>query len=147
FARGGKFGITVFDCRRHDHDLRRAEIGRVMADRDGDALLAQALDIGVLGLVGALHAVAQRMQRLGDAAHADAANADKMHEADGLRHLHARISPLNSSTDEPDAIASVRSASNLAASGRPTDRAAAAMAERRSGACMKPAMRSASSAV
>src|SRR5690606_16073234 len=100
----------------------------------GDALVAQALHIGAVGLVGALHLIAQIVQHLCDAAHADAANADEMHDADCLRHLHARILPLNAATDWPDAIASVRSASNRVASGRPADLAAAAIAARRSGA-------------
>ncbi len=65
-----------------------------MADEALDALFAQPLDVGAIGLVGALHAVAEIAQHLGDAAHADAANADEMHQADGLRHLHLAPSLL-----------------------------------------------------
>jgi hypothetical protein len=45
--------------------------------------------LALVGLVGALHLVAQIVQHLGDAAHADAADSDEMHKADILRHLHA----------------------------------------------------------
>jgi hypothetical protein len=31
------------------------------------------------------------VQHFGDAAHADAADADEMHKADRLRHLHVRV--------------------------------------------------------
>ncbi len=44
----------------------------------GHAHAAQALDVGALGDVRALHAVAHAVQDLGDAAHADAADADEM---------------------------------------------------------------------
>ena len=55
-ARGLDLGIVALD-RRGDHDDRRlAEIVGAMADRDRDAELAQALDVGVLGDVRALHA-------------------------------------------------------------------------------------------
>src|SRR5690606_12500433 len=119
---------------RDDDDLGLAEIFSSMADEAGDALLAQALDIGTVGLVGALHLVAKIVQHLGDAAHADAANADEVHDADCLRHLHARALPLNSAMDSPDAIASARSASNRVASGFPAVFAACAIAVSLSGA-------------
>ena len=99
----------------------------LVADEALDALVAQALHVGAVGLVGAVHPVAEIVQHLGDAAHADAADADEMHRADRLRHLHGRAPFLNSATDLPDAIASARSASNRAASGFPADLAAAAM--------------------
>ena len=47
-----------------------------------DALIAQALDVGALGDVRALHRIAEIDQHLGDAAHADAADADEMDRAD-----------------------------------------------------------------
>ena len=48
-ARRLQLGIVALDRRGDDHHPRLAEIGGVMADGDGDALLAQALDIGVVG--------------------------------------------------------------------------------------------------
>ena len=60
-----------------------------MTDMDFDALVAQPLHIGAFRLVRALHLVAEIVEHLGNAAHADAADADKMHQADGLWHLHA----------------------------------------------------------
>jgi hypothetical protein len=47
----------------------------------GDAGIAQALHIGAVGDVAALHLVAQIVQHLGDAGHADAADADEMDPA------------------------------------------------------------------
>ena len=90
-----QLGIVALDRRGDDDDLGVAEIGRVVADRHRHAEPAQALDVGVLGDVGALHPVAEIDQHLGDAAHADAADADEMHRSDVSRHLHAVASPLN----------------------------------------------------
>src|SRR5579883_632586 len=53
-------------------------LSRRIADGDQHAEIAQPLDVGALGLVGALHHVAEIDQHLGDAAHADAADADEM---------------------------------------------------------------------
>ena len=78
-------GLSGLHRGRHDHDLRAAEIGGVMADGDGNAGLAQAADIGGIGDVAALHRVAEIVQHLGDAGHADAADADEVDGADGKR--------------------------------------------------------------
>ena len=78
-------GLSRLIGRRHDHDPGVAEILGRVADRDLDALLAQPLDVGALGLIGALHDVAEIDHHLGDAAHADAADADEMHRADVAR--------------------------------------------------------------
>ena len=56
-------------------------------------LLAQALDVGAVGDVGAADGVAEIGQHLGDAAHADAADADEMHRADVARQFHDRSCP------------------------------------------------------
>ena len=61
---------------------------RLVADGDLDALVAQALDVGAVGDVGALHRIAEIAQHLGDAAHADAADADEMDRADVARQFH-----------------------------------------------------------
>jgi len=53
-----------------------------MADGHRDAGVAQPLDVGALRLVGTLHGIAEILQHLGDAAHADAADADEMDGAD-----------------------------------------------------------------
>src|SRR5690606_34805767 len=50
--------------------------------RDRDAEPAQPLDVCVLGLVATLHAIAEIVQDLGDAAHADAADPNEMDETD-----------------------------------------------------------------
>ena len=49
-----------------------------MADGDLDAQFAQALDVGALRRVRSLDLVTEIVHDLGDAAHADAANADEM---------------------------------------------------------------------
>ena len=69
-----------------------------MADEALDALVAQPLHIGAVGLVRTLHRVAEIVQHLGDAAHADAADPDEMDEADRLRHLHCRVTFVNCET-------------------------------------------------
>src|SRR5580693_9276980 len=63
-----------------------------MSDRDFHALVAQALDVGALRLVGALHRIAEVQHHLGDAAHADAADADEMHRPNVARQFHDRSS-------------------------------------------------------
>ena len=47
-----------------------------------DALVAQALDVGAVGRIRALNLIAEIVHDLGDAAHADAADADEMDGAD-----------------------------------------------------------------
>ena len=84
-ARGDDFGIVFLHGGGNDDDARLAEIFGLMADGDCDALLAQALDIGVVGQIAALNLVAEIMQDFGDAAHADAADADEMNDADRFR--------------------------------------------------------------
>ena len=72
----------------------------LMADRDRDALVAQPLDVGALGDVRPLHGVAEIEQHLGDAAHADAADADEMHRTDVARQFHA-VAPVIKPFPEP----------------------------------------------
>ena len=55
---------------------------------DLDAVLAQPLDIGAVGRVRALHGIAEIVQHLGDAAHADAADPDEMDGSDLARQSH-----------------------------------------------------------
>ena len=91
-ARRREFRIVALDRRGDDDDLGAAEIVGIVADRDRDALVAQPLDVGAVGLVGALHRVAEIDQHLGDAAHADAADADEMDRSDVARQFHAACS-------------------------------------------------------
>src|SRR5690606_18262452 len=92
---------------------------------------SQALDAGVLSDVAALHRIAEIVQHLGDAAHADAADAAEMEGADGKgQGSHAAVSCcLQPQAVRPAALsasASAASASRSAASGRPALRAAVA---------------------
>jgi hypothetical protein len=70
------------DGGRDHHNLGHAEILRGMADGDGRAAILQPLDRIALGGVRALHLVAEVQQNLGDAGHADAADADEMDGTD-----------------------------------------------------------------
>ena len=87
-ARRDQFRIVGFDRRGDDHDVGAVKIVGGVPDRDLHALFAQPLDVGALGLIGALHRVAEVDHHLGDAAHADAADADEMHRADVERQFH-----------------------------------------------------------
>src|SRR5262245_49110456 len=110
-----------------------------MADEAVDAFVAQPLHIGAVRLVRALHAVTEIVQHFGDPAH-----ADEMHRSNCPRHLHSRAASLNSDTVFLDAIASVRSASNRAASGWPADFADCAMAASLAGSLIRSPIRAAS---
>ena len=66
-----------------------ADVLQPVADRNLDAVLAQARDIGVVAEVRALHLVAEIVQHFGNAAHADAADADEMDGAEVARQFHA----------------------------------------------------------
>ena len=83
------FGIIALHGGRNDDHRRAAEIGLVMADEDGRALLAQALDVGVVAQVRALNLMAKVEKHLGDARHANAADADEVDGADLVRQFHA----------------------------------------------------------
>jgi hypothetical protein len=128
-------GLDLLDRRRDDDDFGIAEIFGLVADEAPRCPCRAAAAHWRCRPGRTLHLVAEIVQHFGNAAHADAADADEMHKADGLRHLHARVPFLKSETVElfGDAIASVRSASNRAASGLPADFAAAAIAASRSG--------------
>ena len=99
-----------------------------MADRDRDAEPAQALDVGVLGDVGALHAMAEVVQHLGDAAHADAADPDEVDAARIDRQgPHARASSwVLSRCRRRERLERIGERAR-AASGRPSAAARAAM--------------------
>ena len=69
--------------------VRRAEVLGPVPDRDARALFAQALHVGGVGGIRALHRVAEVDQHLGDAAHADAADADKVDRSDIGGQFHS----------------------------------------------------------
>ena len=64
-----------------------AKILLAMADLDRDAELAEPCDIVVVGEVGSLNRIAERLHHLGDA-HANAANPDEVDGAGLARKLH-----------------------------------------------------------
>jgi hypothetical protein len=87
-ARRDQLGIVALDRRRHHQHLGAVEIFRLVTDRNLGALIAQPLDVGVVRRVGALHRIAEVDQHLGDAAHADAADAYKVDRTDFARQFH-----------------------------------------------------------
>lgn len=83
-----QFGIVALDRGRDHDDLGGTEICRSMADMNLDTLLAKTQDIGIFGLVGTLHPVAEIEKHFGDAGHADAADPDKMNGTEFTRQFH-----------------------------------------------------------
>ena len=72
------FRIVLPDRRGNDHRARALHVLAAMADEDIGPLLPQALHIGAVGYVRALDLVAHGQHHIGNARHADAANADDM---------------------------------------------------------------------
>ena len=112
-ARCVEFHIAGFDGRGIDDGMGVFQIVRIVADDDGNAHRAQALDVGAFGGVRTLNLVAQIVHDLGDAAHADAADADEVNGADVERN--ARL--VRASSCAPSQAASTRSARRAVASG------------------------------
>src|SRR4029450_5631335 len=115
-----------------------------MADLDGDAHGAQALDVGVVGLIAAAHLVAEAVHDLSDAAHADAADADEVDHAHGKGELHHHAASFLSPLPRMSEV--TRSARRAAASRRPRARATSAARPSRSGSAASDASLSASMA-
>ncbi len=115
--RGQHFRIILLHRTRHDHDLGVGDIVGAVADRDLDAVLDQPPRVGALGDVAALHLVAEIVQHLGDARHADAADADEMDQSDIERHCPHAATPDGERASP--VISPTRSARRAAASGRP----------------------------
>ena len=89
--RGDHFGVVALHGGRGDHHRGIADVLRRVADRHLDAALAQPFDDVTLGNVGTLHPVAEIVHHLGNAGHADAANADEVDGADvGADTPHAK---------------------------------------------------------
>ena len=87
--RGRQFRIVALDRGRDDDHRGVAEMRGVMPDEYGRAMLAQALDVGVVAGVRALHLVAEIDQHFRDAGHADAADPDEVNGAKLARQFHA----------------------------------------------------------
>src|SRR5690606_2934473 len=111
--RRGDLGIVALHRGRSDHDRRVAKIGCVVPDRDLDPATAQPFDRGALGDVRALYRVAEVVHDLGDARHADAADADEVDRADvGAAAFHGRP-PVTAPIDKLRASGSGRSSAEL----------------------------------
>ena len=92
--KGGRhLWIIALDRRAGDNHRRIAQILALVANHYRDAAGAQPFHHIPLGNVGALHPVAQIVHHLGNARHANAANADEMDRADFCANaLHHRAS-------------------------------------------------------
>ena len=84
-------GFAGGDGRGHDDDARARDLPRRVADEDAHAHLREPRGHRVRAQVRALHRVAEVDEHLGDAAHAGAADADQVNEADAPHAVaHAR---------------------------------------------------------
>ena len=92
------FGVVGPDRRRGDQHLSARDVRGRMADMDLQAQAGQALRGGAIALVGARDGVAQVVQDLGDAAHAGAADADKMDVLNGVLHVWLTRASISSAT-------------------------------------------------
>ena len=139
-AGGDDLGVVAAHGGADDHDLGVGDVGGVVADRDRDAGVLQAAHVGAVADVAALHGVAQRVQHLGDARHADAADA---HEVDGADAEWQRPHACSPSV-VARAACSTRSARRCAASGMPRAARPCALTASRSGKGRRTASASAS---
>ena len=92
-ARRRQLRIVAPDRSGDDDHRGVADLRRVMADEHARATFAQAFDVGVVARVRALHLVTDIEQHLGDAGHADAADADEMNGAELARQFHLHSFP------------------------------------------------------
>ena len=131
------FRIAALDGGRRDHHRCALNILRTMADFHVNALRAQTFDDIALGNIAALHLITEIVHNLGDAGHADAADADEMDRPDiRADALHCAISLASASLREASGFGlslstfivvpsgevpklSTKSARSLTASGRP----------------------------
>ena len=125
-AGGHDFGIVGLDRGGGDQHGRVGDIVRLLADEDLDALLAQAFDHIAFGRIAALHVETQIGHHLGNARHADAADADEMDDADIGAETGAQTNGCGSGVHAINPVAMTRLAKRVAASGWPAARAAAA---------------------
>jgi hypothetical protein len=77
-ARRRQLGVVRLDGRGDDHHLGVLQVLGRVSDGHVHAQRAQPPHVGVLRQVAALGVVAQVVQDLGDARHADAADADEV---------------------------------------------------------------------
>ena len=92
FVGGHDFRVGIGNSGRAHHDLGVAEVVGGMAGVDERAEAAQALDSSAGGDVGAVHGVAEVQEHFGDAAHARAADAYHMDDADLVIHGISKFS-------------------------------------------------------
>ena len=94
-ACGENFRVFGFDRRRNDDDPCLAQVLGAVAHFDFDTEAAQTVYIGVLRDVAALDFIAKVMYHFSNAAHADAADADEVNNADvewhGLHQATPRV--------------------------------------------------------
>ena len=91
-ARGDDFGIGFLHGSRSHHRIGVGDVFAGMVVMDARAQTCQPLRHRVVGQIGAGYCIAQVQQHLGDAAHADAADAHEVDMFDGV--FHRRWTPL-----------------------------------------------------
>jgi hypothetical protein len=86
-SRLDQFGIIRLNRGGHDNRSRAVNLPFFLADKDFCAALFEPLCIGALAHIATLHSIAEIEQNLGNARHANPANADKMDRANIKWHL------------------------------------------------------------
>ncbi len=82
----GHLDVIGRDCRAGDHHVRTGDILGTMAFKNGGAQRAQAIRYQRGLQIGTRNPVAEVEQHFGNAAHADAADTDKMHALELGKH-------------------------------------------------------------
>ncbi|MNT20101.1 hypothetical protein D3C72_1553980 [compost metagenome] len=85
-ACGQHLGVVGLHRRRGDHSLRVGDMCRIVADKGGDACIAQVLQGGAVGQIRTRHHIAQVVQHFGNAAHAGATDTHEVNALDGVLH-------------------------------------------------------------
>ena len=83
-AGGGELDVVVADRRRHHDGVDVGDVRRVVAEVDAGTAVAQRLQHGAVGGVGAADRQAAREQQPGDGRHAGPADGDEVHAAEQL---------------------------------------------------------------
>ncbi len=86
-TRGRDFGVVGFDRARCDEHVDVVDVLRVVALVDARAERGETARRRVLAAIGARYRITEIAEHFGDAAHADAADADEMHAAEVLHDV------------------------------------------------------------
>ena len=91
FNGGFVLRVVIKDCSGHHHDIgMMGHIRRIMSDMNRDTCLHQLIGIFALAQIGAAYLQTLIESDAGNAAHSNAANANKVYRSDGLTIDHQR---------------------------------------------------------